>query len=442
MASNLLDDALKIQLVEKLNDLLSYVLDKSNLYKELYSSKSFKIKDLNDIKSIPYTLRSDIQKFYPFGHLCKERNELAAYFETSGSTGNPIPVLPDLSFTKAESFGEFLDYWMRLKNSKVSIAIVALPYEMNPMGLKYHMALSSMGITVIPASVRNSHCPPEKLIRLMQDLRPSLLVGRPLEIMRYAEGMKLMGIDSESCPIRKIFLTGETMSNSKWKRIEDLYGGAEIYSTYGLTELDTGLVSCSNHHYHLPNSPNLIVEVIDENGNDVAEGVEGEIVITSLDKNLAPLIRYKTEDIGRYYTACGCGEFRTPFVEVIGRKVDRKIIDGVKILPIDIEGILFKNDSVGCEYQLVVNSNKLAIKVEKAFGSDIRDSELSAQLNDKIKAKLGIDPIIEVFGFNELADKFGLAKVKGCRFFDITGLDKENFERLLKINICNGDDLK
>lgn len=442
MASNLLNQSLKEQLTQRLNDILAYVLEHSSLYKEIYAAKKYTISELSDIKGLPYTLRKDIQRFYPFGHLCKRRSELTAYFETSGSTGNPIPVLPDLSTEKAEAFGRFLDYWMGLKNSKVSIAIIALPYEMNPMGLKYHMALSSLGITVIPASVRNSLCPPEKLIRLIQDLRPGLLVGRPLEIMRYAEGMQFFGIKPYECSIRKIFLTGETMSNSKWNRIEKLYGGAEIYSTYGLTELDTGLVSCSKHHYHLPASPNLIVELLDDAGNDVSQGVEGEIVITGLNISFAPLIRYKTEDMGRFYNGCDCGEFQTPYLEVRGRLVDRKIIDGVEVLPVDIENILLEDEDTGCEYQLVVNDNKLTIRIEKAYNSVISNSELGERLKNTVRARFGIDPSVEVLDFNQLADKFGLAKVKGCRFFDVTGLDEIRTKRLLKINICDGEDMK
>ena len=440
MVSNLLDESIQKNLVNKFNELIEYVMQSSPYYSELYNKMDPKLNSLEDLINIPYTLRKDLYEFYPFGYLCKSKGKLPAYFETSGSTGNPIPVFPDLSTEKTENFAKFLDYWMGIKKSRIDLAIVALPYEMNPMGLKYHSALISLGVTVIPASVRTTLCSPKKLISLIQNLKPGLLIGRPMEIMRYAEGMQLMGIDPKECSIRKIFLTGETMSNAKWERIQELYGGVEIYSTYGLTELDTGLISCSKHHYHLPNSANLIVEIVNDKGEYVGENETGEVIITTLEKGFAPLIRYKTEDIGKFHTNCDCYEFNTPYIELLGRKADRKEYNNTTVFPKDIENILLSDSNIGCEYQMIINDKKLIIKAEKAYGCELNNEEIKNILKNKIEI-LGINPEIEILEFNSIADKFGIAKTKGCRFFDISGMDEKTAEKALKINICNGEDL-
>lgn len=440
MASYLLSEEIRDNLVSSFNELLDYVQSNSALYKEKFQAIDYRIKSLDDLLKIPMTERSELQKYYPFGHLCKNRKELGAYFETSGSTGNPIPVLSDVGKIKTEAFAQFIDYWMGLLKSKIDLAIVALPYEMNPMGLKYHNALIELGITVIPTSVRTTICHPEKLIRLIHDLKPSLLVGRPMEIMRYAEGMKLLGLEPSDCSVRKIFLTGETMTKAKWNKINQLYGGIEIYSTYGLTELDVGLTSCCANHYHLPNSPNIILEILNSQQKLASEGEIGEIVITSLDKNFAPLIRYRTQDVGIYHINCECNERDTPYVEIVGREMDAKTVDGKIIYPRDIEEIVLSHKDIGCEYQIIYNNGKLILQVEKAFGVSKSETSLEAELLDELNSSLSINPEIRVFEFNELADKFGIAKSKGCRFFDISNINDPDIEKALKINICDGDD--
>lgn len=440
MASYLLDHKIIQIIIQKLNNLVEYVKNNSEYYKCKYSNENYYVKEYKDIKRIPYVIREELQEYYPYGHLCVALAEVEAYFETTGSTGNPLSVLPDMSMIKASKFGEFINYWMNLQNDKINLAIVALPYEMNPMGLKYHYSLVSQGVTVIPASVRTTLCPPRKVIKLIKDLRPQLLVGRPLEIMRYAEAMEYMGMSADCCSIRKIFLTGETMSDAKWKRINNLYGGIDIYSTYGLTELDTGLISCEEHNYHLPNASNIIVEVVDEYGNDVQEGEMGNIIMTNLEKNFSPLIRYKTGDCGKYYKQCSCG-MNTPYIKIYGRKVDEYEIDGVRVFPLDIEQILLESEELGCEYQLVVDNGELKIKAEKNLKSTKNTILLEKEIVERIHKVLGISCTVNVVEFNKLSDKFGIAKTKGCRFVDITEMDEETRERALKINVCDGKDL-
>lgn len=439
MASNLLSDDKKKRIIEKLNKLIVYATTNSPYYKEKYNDY-VEIQAFDDILCLPFTERDELQEYYPCGHLCVKIEDVDAYFETSGSTGNPLSVIPDMSYEKVAQFGEFLDFWMKLKNDRVYLAIVALPYEMNPMGLKYHISLISQNVTVIPTSVRTTLCPPKKMIRLINDLKPQLIVGRPLEIMRYAEGMKAMNIDSEMSSIRKIFVTGETMSDAKWKRIDDLYGGVDIYSTYGLTELDTGLVSCEQHRYHLPNSTNILVEVLDDSGNMVDEGEKGHVVITNLEQNYSPLIRYRTGDVACYQSRCTCG-MNTPYLKLFGRELDKKLITGKEVFPVEIEEIIFSMDEVGCEYQLVYNEGLLKINVERAIDDNSTKESLEKKITERVYDKLGINCEVFVFEFNELADKFGISRAKGCRFIDVTGMNEDERMKALRINVCSGNEL-
>ena len=437
MVSNLLNSKIKGQMLDRINQIVLFAQRNSKLYAALYGNKPYELTEIEDIEKIPFLRREELAKYYPFDHLCVDKNHIISYFETTGTTGHKIPVVPNLSYEKMSDFGLFLDFWMNIKNEKIKIAMVALPYEANPMGLKYHMALNSLNVTTIPVSVRNILCPPYKVITLIKDLEPDLLVGRPLEVMRYGEYLEVAHIDSS---LRKIFLTGETMSENKWRRIDELYGGVDIYSTYGLTELDTGLISCSQHHYHLPNSASLVVEIIDEYGKAVREGELGEIVITNTEMNFAPMIRYKTGDLGKFFSSGDC-EFDTPYVEIMGREVDLKQIDGRLTFPVEIENTLYSLPDTGCEYQLIINNNKLKIKIEKANRSNILKADLAYEIASLLYQKLSIHADVEVFEFNTLADKLGIAIAKGCRFVDITNLSSEEVENAIRINLCEGDKL-
>jgi len=391
---------------------------------------------ISAIQALPFLERQELSKTELLNNLQKD---YSAYYETSGTTGSPIPVLPDLSLARSNELGRFFDHWLGLRSGKIRTAVVALPYEMNPMGLKFHQALVSCGVRVIPAGVRTVLCPPARLIGLIHRLKANLLIGRPLEVMRYAEGMSILGLDSRACSIEKIVVTGEVLSINKIKRISELYGGAEVYSTYGMTEIDNGLVSCSQHSYHLSESRNLLIEVIARDGQAAALGRVGEVIASSLETLPIPLLRYRTGDLACVGVNCGCGN-EMPFLQIVGRIVDEREIGGKNILPVAIEDVIFEFTALGCEYQLVIDEEGLEIRVERGFEADSA-IDVATPLVHAVWEKLGIKCKVKVFPFNGLADKLGIAKQKGARFVDVVGIAKDAKESALRINACTGADL-
>jgi phenylacetate-CoA ligase len=418
---------------------LEYASTNNEYFRNKYSVSELPL-TMAQLRGIPLLLREEVQAAYPFGLICRNLRSIPTYYETSGSTGGPIPVFPDADESRDEQLAAYFDHWMGLRDGKVGYAMVALPYEMNPMGLKFHHVLQVLGITVIPVGVRSCLSPPAKVIELLSKLRPGLLVGRPLEIMRYAECMRMLGKQPQTSSVRKIFLTGETMSDAKFKRISDAYGGAEIYSTYGLTELDVGLTTCAQNRYHLPEGDSLIVEVLNESAASAGEGEEGAVVITSLRKSIVPYIRYRTGDVARYFSECDCGA-GTPYLELRGREADRKIVNGKSIFPVDVEEIILSDPRVGCEYQLLIDESGLTIHLEADIDQNLH-KECEAQMQGKILRTLGVHAAVNIGAHNSIADKFGIAKTKGCRFVDVTGMNSSDRARLQRINVCSGEDLR
>lgn len=306
---------------------------------------------------------------------------------------------------------------------------------MNPIGLKYHMALGHLGITSIPVGVRTHLCTPAKVVELLHRLQPQLLVGRPMEVLRYAEAMLLQHMDTDQLKVKKIILTGEVVSKSKFDYISRIYGGADVYSVYGLTELDGGgMLTCSKYQYHLPNEPSFAVELLqDDFATPVTkDGSTGHIVITNTQQNHMPIIRYKTGDIGQLKLTCSCSEFHTPIVNPLGRKKDLIRWNDNCCWPIQIEEILFNNQQISVDYQIFTDGHFIGLNIEtreKLSSSDI--DALKRQLQNAILKKLGIHiEAIHVHEPNQLANKLGIAKSKAGSLLQVKDFYSPDLESI------------
>src|SRR5262245_57284900 len=157
MAGHVLESAasstLEWQRLEGLKDVLDYVKSESPLYERKLGGFDLKsVKSLEDVARLPFTTRRDLQDAAPFGSLCKSARP-EGYYESSGTSGSAVPGFPDLSAEKARSFAQFLDVWMGLSRSRISRALVAFAYEMNPAGVRFQTALPYVGVMAIPVGV-------------------------------------------------------------------------------------------------------------------------------------------------------------------------------------------------------------------------------------------------------------------------------------------------
>src|SRR5215472_5652270 len=197
MAGHVLEFAaasgLERQRLEGLRDVLDYVKHESPLYgRKLKGVDLRSIQTLEDVARLPFTTRGDLQDAAPFGSLCRSARP-EAYYESSGTSGAAVPGFPDLSAGKARSFAQFLDIWLGLSRSKVTRALVAFAYEMNPAGVRFQTALPYVGVMAIPVGVRTTICSPEKTLDYILRLGPQVISGRPLELLRYGDALAAAG---------------------------------------------------------------------------------------------------------------------------------------------------------------------------------------------------------------------------------------------------------
>jgi phenylacetate-CoA ligase len=439
-------EALARQRSANLVETLEHVRAASPLYRRKLADLSLeRIVGLADIASLPFTTRGELLELGPFGAVCD--GEVAhSYFESTGTSGSFLSGFPDLSAEKARSFGEFLDRWMGLRKDRVRRAIVALAFEMNPTGIRFQLALPHAGVTVIPCGVRSTICPPERTIDLIHRLAPQAIFSRAYELLRWGDALRERGTPPEDTQVIKLFYTGEVMSNAKWSRLQELWDGAELYGHYGLTEVDSGLQTCSEGRYHEPPSPYLYTEIIDPATLaplPAGDASWGEIVMTTLKHGHAPVIRYRTGDIGRRLAVkCRCGQ-PTPAYIVRGRSDDAYRQGDVEVFPVDIEDLVYRDPDVGHEYLFVIRpDDTLKLVLERAWGAKIEPEAVAQRVRSALREELEIVAEVDVRAYGALADKLGIPKKKSGRFTDLRGLTPEERDGELQINVLDSHQLR
>jgi phenylacetate-CoA ligase len=445
VAGNLLE-ALARQRSVNLVETLERVRAASPLYRHKLADLDLdRIAGLDDVAALPFTTRGELLEVGPFGAIC-EGETAHSYFESTGTSGSFLSGFPDLSAEKSRSFGEFLDRWMGLRKDRVRRAIVALAFEMNPTGIRFQLALPHAGVTVIPCGVRSTICPPERTIDLICRLEPQAIFSRAYELLRWGDALRARGTPPEDTAVVKLFYTGEVMSDAKWARLRDLWDGAELYGHYGLTEVDSGLQTCSEGRYHEPASPYLYTEIIDPATLaplGPGDARWGEIVLTTLKHGHAPVIRYRTGDIGRRLgVKCRCGQ-PTPAYVVRGRAYDAYRQGDVEVFPVDVEDLVYRDPGVGHEYLFVIRpDDSLKLVLEHGWGAKSDPGAVAERVRAALREELGIVAEVDVRGYGALADKLGIPKKKSGRFTDLRGLTPEERDAELQINVLDSHQLR
>ena len=351
------------------------------------------IKSLKDLSLLPFTVKDDLRKNYPFGLFTVEKEQLVRVHASSGTTGKPTVV----GYTRND-----IDTWSELiarivtmaGASSKDIAQIAFGYGLFTGAFGLHYGLERVGALVVPTSSGNT----EKQLMLMKDFGTTILVSTPSYALHIAEVAQQMGIDPKHDLKLKLGLFGgEGSSEAMRKEIQDALG---IFATenYGMSELIGPGVSgectslCGMHIAE----DHFIPEIIDpDTGEVLPEGEEGELVITTITKEALPIIRYRTKDITRLsYEPCSCGRTLVRMSKIQGRTDDMLIIRGVNVFPSQIEEVLLNVDGIGPHYEIMVQKSGyldyMEIKVELVDDSLLESYSKLDALEKKIKHQLRV----------------------------------------------------
>nr|WP_298038048.1 phenylacetate--CoA ligase [uncultured Desulfuromonas sp.] len=324
------------------------------------------VSTLQDLAKLPFTTKEDLRLGYPYGMFAVPLREVVRIHSSSGTTGKPTVV----GYTRADlnSWTELAARFMTAAGvTDEDIVHVAFGYGLFTGAFGLHYGAERIGASVIPMSSGNT----DKQLMIMQDYRSTALVSTPSYALTMADRMEKVGIDPAGLALRVGLFGAEPWSEQMRREIEERLG---IVATdnYGLSEvMGPGIAGeCLHRRGMHIFEDQFIAEIIDpDSGEVLPPGSVGELVLTTINKEAFPMIRYRTRDITRlHYEPCDCGRTHVRMEKTMGRSDDMLIIKGVNVFPTQIEEVLFQVE--GCEphYQLVVeregSSDTLEVQVE------------------------------------------------------------------------------
>jgi len=380
--------------------------------------KAEQIRSLSDVRRLPFTTSADLRATYPDGLLASPSGEPVRLHTSSGTTGKPKAIFftrNDLN-NAAELVARSLAS-AGLTNKDVLQNMMG--YGLFSGGLMMHSGAEKIGCLTIPAGPGTS----ERQLLLMQDFGVTTVHILPSYALYFANFLEGRGINPRTdLAVRKAFVGAEPYSEETRRRIEEIYG-CDVYNSYGLTEMNGPGVAFECQHkagMHLWED-NFLLEIIDpQTGKTLPEGETGELVLTTLNREAMPLLRYRTRDITSVIAEpCPCGRTHRRIARITGRSDDMLIIRGVNIFPQQIERVLMGFPQVGRNYVILIEGlDDLTVKVElSAAGLDGQVEPpvaLHTELVQKLRAEILVKPRIELVAPGSLP----VAEGKATRVID------------------------
>jgi phenylacetate-CoA ligase len=417
-------DLEKLQ-VERLNKTIEHAIN-SPFYGKLYNEKGIKpgsITDISQITELPFTTKQDLRENFPYGFLTLPKKEIVRLHSSSGTTGNPTVVFHtrhDLN-----SWANFLArslFTAGVRDTDVFQNICG--YGLFTGGLGFQYGIECLGALSIPAGAGNSL----RQIKLMRDYGTTAIHAIPSYLGRLYEVFEAEGLDPKKDTQLKTFVIGaEPHTDEQRKRIEEMYG-VKAYNSFGLTEMNGPGVAfeCEYQNGMHVWEDGYVLEIVNpETLEPVPDGEYGELVMTTLDREAMPLIRYRTRDITRIIPEkCKCGRTHRRIDRITGRSDDMFIVKGCNVFPMQIEGILMRIPEVGSDYMInleTFNGNdEMIIEVEvkkEWFKGDIRRlDKLTRTITQQIRDEVLVKPIVKLVEAGSIPKSEGKAvRVKDNR---------------------------
>ncbi len=382
---------------------LAVIKEHSPFYAKKYDGIDVSsIRTQEDFEKLPFTDKADLRDAYPLGLAAVPEKDIVRIHSSSGTTGTPV-IIP---YTKkdVEDWAIMFErcYSMAGVTDKDRIHITP-GYGLWTAGIGFQAGCERLGAMAIPMGPGNT----EKQLRMMEDLQSTVLCSTSSYALLLSEEIKKRGIRDRLC-LKKGIIGSERWGDKMRKSIaEDL--GVDFYDIYGLTEIyGPGIgISCDYRNGIHMWDDYLYFEVIDpKTGKVLPDGEVGELVITTLKKEGAPLIRYRTHDLTRIIPGeCPCGS-RFPRIDIIvGRTDDMIKVKGVNMFPAQFEEVLATMKDATSEYQIMIDHLEgrdiITVYFETGVVGDQREAA-EKELVDKIKSKLNVTIVPKAVGIGDL----------------------------------------
>lgn len=346
-----------------------------------------------DFEKLPFTEKGELRGAYPLGIQAVPDEEVVRIHSSSGTTGTPV-IIP---YTRkdVEDWALLFERCYRIAGITPRDRVHITPgYGLWTAGIGFQLGCERLGAMAIPMGPGNT----DKQIRMMLDLKSTVLCATSSYALLLAEEIERRGLGDE-IQLKKAVIGSERWGDRMRERISRELG-VQLYDIYGLTEIyGPGIgISCDEDcgmHYF---DDYIYLEIIDPaTGRVLPDGETGEIVITTLQKEGAPLIRYRTHDLSRIIPGdCACGSPYPRIDRIFGRSDDMIKVKGVNIYPGQIEELLRGVEGVSSEYQVLVEHrggrDEMTLSFEIEPGSDAAEIERAVRAAFKTRVGLTIQP--------------------------------------------------
>lgn len=396
----------------------------SEHYKKLYAEKGLSpdsIKHIEDIRKLPFTTKQDLRDNFPYGLLSTPKKDCVRLHSSSGTTGTPTVIFHNQ---------HDLNSWANLvARSLFSTGIRDTDvfqnmsgYGLFTGGLGFQYGIERLGALSIPAAAGNSI----RQIKLMRDYGTTAAHAIPSYLGYLYEVFESEGLDPKKDTLLKRMIIGaEPHTDDTRKRIEELFG-IKAFNSYGLSEMNGPGVAFECEHQtglHMWEDA-FVAEIVNpQTLEPVPDGEIGELVMTTLDRQSMPIIRYRTRDLTRFLPVeCPCGRTHRMIDRIAGRSDDMFIIKGCNVFPMQIEGVLMKIPEVGTDYRITLetenNNDTITVEVEMkkgAFKGDLEElNRLARRITHDIRDEILVKPEVKLVENNSLPKSEG----KAVRVFD------------------------
>ena len=367
---------MKPEQLEQIKEQFKTLKERSSFY-----ARKFEGIDLSDVQSqedfqkLPFSEKADLREVYPLGLAAVPEEKIVRIHSSSGTTGTPV-IIPYTQKDVTDWAIQFARCYEVAGITNKDRIHITPGYGLWTAGIGFQLGAERLGAMAVPMGPGNT----EKQLRFMKDMKTTVLCATSSYALLLAEEIAARGVRDELA-LRKGVIGSERWGEKMRNRIQGELG-IEIYDIYGLTEIyGPGIgISCAEHHGMHIWDDYVYIEVVDPaTGKPLPDGEIGELVLTTLQKEGAPLIRYRTHDLTRIIPGdCACGMHHPRIDTLVGRTDDMFKVKGVNMFPAQVEEVIAVTSGASSEYQVMI---------EHIMGRDVLTVLFETELTGEDKAR-------------------------------------------------------